>query len=181
MPNSVQSAFSASARARELASVDGSDTDREPARGNVIPSDVNDHRRASSRTLRLHRDPRSVDRNQLAFHDRLRISRPVAHVHPLAVETLIVLFPAKWPLGAGRRDLEVVRAGDQIRVVEQRTDDPADALAVVDGDRLWAVDGDSQGSPRLARLLHRIQLVSHVFERRLDQGFDGRYWPGRHV
>src|SRR5258708_23272189 len=45
MPTSAQSAVSASARL----SVDGSDCDREPARDNVIPCNVNDHRSSPPR------------------------------------------------------------------------------------------------------------------------------------
>ena len=47
--------------------MDGSDTDREPARGNVIPPYVNDHRRASANALRLHGNARTVDRDELSF------------------------------------------------------------------------------------------------------------------
>src|SRR6266852_8476338 len=97
MPSSAQSAFSASARL----SVDGSETDREPARGNVIPSNVNNHRRAPTRSLRLDRDARAVDRDQLAFNDRFRRTRPIAHVHPLAVKTRVVILSAQGAFGAG--------------------------------------------------------------------------------
>src|SRR6266852_4619355 len=47
MPTSAQSAVRASARL----SVDGSDCDREPARDNVIPCNVNYYRRSPSRAL----------------------------------------------------------------------------------------------------------------------------------
>ena len=78
----------------------GSDTDREPARGNVIPSDVNYHRRASALSQRLDSDAGSINRDQLAFDDCFRLPCPIAHVHPLAVKTRVVLFSTQWTLGA---------------------------------------------------------------------------------
>src|SRR5919204_397819 len=54
-------------------------------------------------------------------------------------------------------------------------------LAVFDGDGLVVVDGDAQRAPRLARLVERVQLITHVVERGLEQLFDRRYGPGRHV
>src|ERR1700720_973588 len=70
MPTSAQSAVSASARL----SVDGSEGDREPARDNVFPSDVNDHGRTGACPGRLDRDTRRVDCHQLAFDHRLRLA-----------------------------------------------------------------------------------------------------------
>src|SRR5713101_4481663 len=67
MPTSAQSAVRASARL----SVDGSDCDREPARDNVITSNVNDHRSSPSRALRGDRNAGGVYRHQLAFDHRL--------------------------------------------------------------------------------------------------------------
>src|SRR5579864_5514382 len=67
MPTSAQSAVSASARL----SVEGSDGDREPARDNVFPSDVDNDRGAPPRPQRLHRDAGRVDRDELALHHRL--------------------------------------------------------------------------------------------------------------
>src|SRR5437899_163575 len=72
MPSSLQSALSAS----DSVGVDGSDCDREPARDNVFPRDVNDHRRASARTWRLHRDSRRIHGDQLSLHHRLRVAAP---------------------------------------------------------------------------------------------------------
>src|SRR5260370_21215974 len=177
MPNSAQSAFSASARL----SVDGSDTDREPARGNVIPSNVNNHRRTPARSLRLDSDARAVDRDELAFNDRFRLPCPIAHVHPLTVKTRVVLFSAQRAFGARRGDLEVVRSWDQGSVVEHRPDDAADARAVFDGDRLDVIDRHAQRAPRLAPLLHRVQLIAHGLERRLEPRSDRRYRPWRQV
>ena len=65
MPSSAQSALSASARL----SVGASDCDREPARDNVFPSNVDDHRRASAGTRGLDGDARRVYRDELALHD----------------------------------------------------------------------------------------------------------------
>src|SRR5437867_2557639 len=97
MPNAAQSPFSASARL----SVDGSDTDREPARGNVIPSDVNDHLRTAALSLRLDCDARAIYRDKLALYDCLRLPRPIAHIHPLAVKTRVVVLSTQRALGAG--------------------------------------------------------------------------------
>src|SRR5579859_1153084 len=148
MPSSAQSAFSASARL----SVDCAETDREPARGNVFPSYVHDDRRPPARALRLDCDTRAVDRDEVAFDDGLRLAASIANVHSLTVETLVVLFPPERSFRSWRRDLEVVGSGDQLRVVEQRSDDFADTLAVLDLDRLGPVDGDPQGAPALTRL-----------------------------
>src|SRR5439155_26433014 len=103
MPSSAHSAFSASARLP----VDRSETDREPARGNVIPSDVNDHGRPPTQSLRLHRDAGAIYCDQLALDDCFRLPCPIAHVHPLAVKTRVVLFSTQRPLGPWRRDLDV--------------------------------------------------------------------------
>src|SRR3979409_957328 len=72
MPTSAQSAVSASPRL----SVDGSEGDREPARDNVTPSDMNYHR-CALRGARLHGDAGLVDRHQLAFDHRLRFSTAI--------------------------------------------------------------------------------------------------------
>src|SRR2546428_4032293 len=177
MPTSAQSAVSASARL----SVDGSDCDREPARDNVIPPNVNDYRSSAAGAQRGDRDARRVDCNQLAFDHRFRRSAAVADVHPLAVEALVVRVHLERPLGARRRDLEVVGAFDEARVIEQRSHDAAHALAVFDFDWFAAIDRNSQRATRLARLLQGVQLVAHVVERGLEQLFDRRYGPCRHV
>src|SRR5712692_4966225 len=95
MPTSVQSAVSASARL----SVD-SDGDREPARDNVSPSDMNDHGRTSAWTLSLYRDAGAVNGYQLALNDRLRFPDAIADVDTLAVEAVIVGPPAERSLRA---------------------------------------------------------------------------------
>src|SRR5206468_8463127 len=177
MPTSVQSAVSASPSVW----VDASDCDREPARDNVIPFNVNNHRRASPGTGRLHRDPGSVHRHQLPFDDRLRLPAEIANVDTLAVEALVLGMGAQWPLGTGRGNLEVIGPCDEVRVFDKRTCDPADALAILDRDGLVMVDGDAQRAPRLAGLVERVELEAHVLKGRLEQLFDGRYGPGRHV
>src|SRR5438045_4122872 len=177
MPSSVQSAFSASARL----SVECSETDREPARGNVFPSYVHDDRRSPARALGLNRNACAVDGDQLALDDRLGLAAPIANVHSPAVETLVVLFATERSLSAGRGDLEVVRTGDQLGVVEKGSHKLAHVLAVLDSGWLGTVDGRSQRPPALARLLDRVELVAHVFERGLEKRSDRRYWPGRHV
>src|SRR5712692_3635840 len=167
MPTSVQSAVSASARL----SVD-SDGDREPARDNVPPSDVNDHGRTSARTLPLHRDAGAVNGDKLALDNRLRFPDAVADVDPLAVEPVIVGPPAEGSLRARRGHLQVVLTVDETSAVEQRTGNTADALAVFDGDRLVVVNRDAQCSARMAGLLERVQLVPHVIEGGLEQFSD---------
>src|SRR5216684_4035653 len=161
MPTSAQSAVSASARL----SVDGSDCDREPARDNVIPCNVNDHRSSTPRTRGGYRNAGSVDRDELPFDHRIRRSAAVADVDPLAIEPLIVGVAAQRPLRPRRRNLEVVRSLDEPRIVEKRTGDPAHALAVLDGDRLGVVNRHTQRPSRLPRLLQGIELIAHVIER----------------
>src|SRR6266849_8317579 len=177
MPTSAQSAVSASARL----SVDGSDCDREPARDNVIPCNVNDHRSSTPRTRGGYRNAGSVDRDELPFDHRIRRSAAVADVDPLAIEPLIVGVAAQRPLRPRRRNLEVVRSLDEPRIVEKRTGDPAHALAVLDGDRLGVVNRHTQRPSRLPRLLQGIELIAHVIERGLEQLSYRRYWPCRHV
>src|ERR1700680_4945719 len=96
MPTSAHSAVSASPRL----SVDGSACAREPARDNSTPLKLNDDRRPPARAVRLHGDARSIDCHQLAFHDRLRLTGAIAHLHPLAVEPLVLPVVAKRELGA---------------------------------------------------------------------------------
>src|SRR5258708_35521272 len=108
MPPSAPSAVSASPRF----SVEGSEGDREPARDNVTPSDMNDYRCPTSRTKCLHGDARLIDRHELAFHYRLRLSRALTHVCPLSLEPLVLPMTAQGPLGAGRRDLQFVGIAD---------------------------------------------------------------------
>src|SRR5207244_1258717 len=126
MPSSAQSAVSASAKL----SVDGSDCDREPARDNVFPCEVNDHRRSAARAGRLHRDARAVDGHQLTLDDGLGLAASIADVDPLAIESFVLVMRAKRALRARRCNLEVVRTLDQVRMVEQGAGDSADALAV---------------------------------------------------
>src|ERR1051326_3848390 len=66
-------------------------------------------------------------------------------------------------------------------MVKERAGDSADTLAVLDRDRLLVVDGDAQRAPRLARLVESEELITHVVQRGLEQLFDRRYGPGRHV
>src|SRR6202043_3013625 len=83
MPTSAQSAVSASPRL----SVDGSDCDREPARDNVTPCNVNSDRcPAPASTKRLHRDTRFVDGHQLSFDHSLRIASAIKNIDPPPVE-----------------------------------------------------------------------------------------------
>src|SRR5207248_11157062 len=96
MPTSAQSAVSASASV----CVEESDCDREPARDNVFPRNVNDHRRASPDARRLHRDSRSVDRDQLAFDDRLRLPAVIPDVHAFPVDALVLVLRPQRPLSA---------------------------------------------------------------------------------
>src|SRR5450759_3263003 len=165
MPTSAHSAVSASARL----SVTGSECDREPARDNVTPCDVQNDGCATARTLGLHGYAGAVDGDQLTLDHRIRITTPIADVDSLAVEPLVVGAAAQRALGAWRRDLEVVRPIDEIGVVDQWTRHPAHPLAVLDGDRLGVVDRDAKRATRVARLLERVQLVTHVFERGFDQ------------
>src|SRR5258706_10156058 len=146
MPTSAQSAVSASARL----SVDGSEGDREPARDNVTPFNVDDHRRASARTDCLNRDTCPVNRDQVAFDDAVRLARAVAHVDALAVEPLVISVISQWTLGTRRRDLEVVRTFDVIGVIDQWARDAAHALAIFDGDSLYAIDRDAERPSRVA-------------------------------
>src|SRR5216684_2876130 len=115
MPTSAQSAVRASARL----SVDDSDCDREPARDNVIPCNVNDYRSSPPRAQSGYRDACRVDGDQLTFDHRLRRSAPIADVHPFAVETLVVRMLSQRSLGSWRGNLEVVRSLDEARVVER--------------------------------------------------------------
>src|SRR5712692_9067683 len=177
MPTSAQSAVRASARL----SVDGSDCDREPARDNVIPSNVHDYRSPPARAQRGYRDAGRVDRDKLAFDHRLGRSTAIADVHALAVEPLIVGVCSQGPFSAWRRHLEVIRSVDEARVVEQRTGDAAHALTVFDGDRLAVVDRNAQRTTRVTRLLESVELIAHVVERGLEQFLDRRYRPCRHV
>src|SRR5712692_6505624 len=177
MPTSAQSAVRASPRL----SVDGSDCEREPARDNVIPCNVNYYLRSPSPALPRYRDARRVDGDQLPFDHRFRRSAAIADVDPLAVEPFVIAMTSQRPFGAWRGHLEVIGSIDQARVIEQRTCDATHALAVFDGDRLGMVDGDSQRPSRMARLLERIELIAHVVERGLEQLSDRRYWPCRHV
>src|SRR5581483_1303103 len=177
MPSSVQSAFSASARD----SVDGSETDREPARGNVIPWNVHYHRCPTTRPFRLDRNPRVVDCDEVSLDHAVRFTSSIVNVHALAAEPFVVTPVVQRTLGARRRHLEVVRAGDELGVINQRPHDPADALAVLDRDRVVAIDLDPERACARAGLLDGVELIAHVHERGLDEGFDRRYGPGRHV
>src|SRR5215470_5251624 len=109
MPSSATSALSAS----PSDCVDASDCDREPARDNVFPTNVDDHRRPTLRTRRLHRDAGVVDCDKPALDDSLRLTAPIADVDPLAIEPFVVATRAQGALGAGRRDLELVATLDQ--------------------------------------------------------------------
>src|SRR6266550_1055381 len=125
MPTSAQSAVSASASV----CVDGSDCDREPARDNVIPRYMNDHRRATAKARRLDRDSRSVDRDQLAFDHGLRFAALIADVHAIAVKAFVLLVRPQWALRTRRGNLEVVWPVDQPGVIEKRAGHPARPLA----------------------------------------------------
>src|SRR5204862_2565049 len=97
MPSSAQSALSASASV----CVDRSDCDREPARDNVFPRNMNDHRRAPARTGGLNGDARGIHGDQLPFHHRLRITAPVMEVDAPAVEALVLIDATTRTLRAG--------------------------------------------------------------------------------
>src|SRR5260370_30024183 len=96
MPTSAHSAVSASPRL----SVDGSDCDREPARDNVTPCNVNYDRRPPTRAARLDGDARSVDCNQVAFYRCLRLAGAITDVDPLAVEPFVLPMRAQRTLSA---------------------------------------------------------------------------------
>src|SRR2546430_14270746 len=174
MPTSAQSAVSASASV----CVDGSDCDREPARDNVIPRYMNDHRRPTAKARRLDCDSRSVDRDQLAFDHGLCFAAVIANVHAIAMKAFVLLMRSQWALRTRRRDLEVVWPVDQPRVIEERTGHPAYPLAILDGDRLRMVDRDTERSTRVTGLAERVELVTHVIQGWLEQLFDRRYGPG---
>src|SRR5258706_13044215 len=146
MPTSAQGAVSASARL----SVDGSEGDREPARDNVTPFNVDYHRRASARSECLNSDTCPVNRNQVAFDDAVRLPGAVANVDALAVEPLVIFVISQWTLSTRRRDFEVIRAFDVIGVVDQWARDAAHALAIFDGDGLYAIDRDAERPSRVA-------------------------------
>src|SRR4029077_15916883 len=171
MPTSAQSALSASARP----SVDGSDCDRKPACDDVVPRDVNDHRRAAARPGCLHSDACRIHRDQLALDDGFRLTAAIADVDALPVEPVVVRASTQRALRTRRRDLEVIGSADEVRVIEQRPGDSAHPLAILDGDRLIAVDGNAKGAPCMARLVKRVQLVTHVPEGGLEQLLDRRY------
>src|ERR1700682_103390 len=176
MPTSAQSAVSASPRL----SVDGSDCDREPARDNVIPSNVNNDRRPPAGPVRLHGDARFVDRHQLALDHRLRLSGAITHVEPLAVEPSVLADIAPRSIGAWGRDFEVVRTVDELGVIDQRPGDAAHPFAVFNGDRLRVVDRDAERASGVARLVERVELVPHVVHGRFEQLPDGGYGPRWH-
>src|SRR5258708_9183172 len=177
MPTSAQSAVRASARL----SVDGSDCDREPARDNVIPRNVHDHGSSPPRALGGYRNTGRVDRHQLAFDDRFRRSAAIADIHSLAVEPFVFAMGSQWSFGAGRGDLEVVGSVDDPGVLQDWTYDAAHALAVFDGDGLSMVDRYPQRAAARPRLLEGVEVIAHVVERGLEQLFDRRYGPWRHV
>src|SRR5579864_6220718 len=119
MPTSAHSAVSASPRL----SVDGSDCDREPARDNVTPCNVNDYRRPPASLERLHGAARFVNSNQLPFDHGLGLAGAVADVDPLAVEPFVLAVVAQRTFGAGGRNLEVVRTVDEVGVIDERPGD----------------------------------------------------------
>src|SRR6266851_9336464 len=82
MPTSAQSAVRASARL----SVEGSDCDREPARDNVIPCNVNYYRRSPPRAHPGYRDAGRVDCDQLALDHGFGRSGAITDIDALAVE-----------------------------------------------------------------------------------------------
>src|SRR5882762_9668016 len=84
MPTSAQSAVRASARL----SVAGSECDREPARDNVTPCNVQNHRCAPAHTHCLHCYAGAVDGNQLTLDHGVCIATAITNVDSLAVETL---------------------------------------------------------------------------------------------
>src|SRR5260370_36465522 len=116
MPTSAQSAVSASASV----CVDGSDGDREPARDNVFPSNMSDHRRPTTNAWRLHRNPRVIHGDQLTLHHAIGLATPIADVDALSVTTGVIVSASERALGAGGGDLQVVRTVDEVGVVEQR-------------------------------------------------------------
>ena len=152
--------------------MEGSEGDREPARDNVTPCNVQDHWCSTASPQSLHGYAGAVDGYQLTFDHRVVITAPIADVDSLAVEPLVVRVAAQRSLGARRRNLEVVRAVDELRVLDQWTGDTAYSFAILDCDRLDVVDRDAEGAARLTRLLERVQLVAHVLKRGLDQLFD---------
>src|SRR5256885_3591947 len=105
MPTSAQSAVSASASV----CVDGSDCDREPARDNVIPRYMNDHRRPTAKARRLDCDSRSVDRDQLAFDHGLCFAAVIANVHAIAMKAFVLLMRSQWALRTRRTHQEYER------------------------------------------------------------------------
>src|SRR6202521_6382666 len=117
MPTSAQSAVSASARL----SVAGSECDREPARDNVTPCDVQNDRCAPARAQGLHGYAGAVDGDQLTFDHGVRITTPIPDVDSLAVEAFVVRVASQRALRAGRRHFEVVRTIDEVGVVDQWT------------------------------------------------------------
>src|SRR3981081_4363299 len=145
MTTSAQSAVSASARL----SVDGSEGDREPARDNVFPSDMNNYRSPSASAERLHCDTCTVHRHQLPLDDCLGLACAITHIDPPAVEPPVLEVTAQRPLRAGRRDLQVIWTFDEVGVIDQWPDDAAQAFAIIDGDRLDAVDEDSEAASRV--------------------------------
>src|SRR5438094_8505380 len=110
MPSSATSALSAS----PSVCVDGSDCDREPARDNDFPRDVDDYRSGPAHARRLHRDAGAVDREQLALDDGFGLAGAVAQVHALAVEVPVVFVAAYGTLGGTRGPLELVRSVDVV-------------------------------------------------------------------
>src|SRR5260370_3673362 len=177
MPTSAHSAVRASARL----SVDGSDCDREPARDNVIPRNVNYYRRSPARAHPGYRDARRVDRDQLPLDHRFGGSAAIADVDSLAVERFVVAMTAEGALRARRGHLEVVWPVYESRVIEQRTGDAAHALTILDSDWFGVVDRHAQCPSRLTRLLKGVELVAHVVQRGLEQLSYRRYGPCRHV
>src|SRR3984893_10114715 len=98
MPTSAHSAVSASARL----SVAGSECDREPARDNVTPCNVKDHRCTTARAQGLHGYAGAVDGDQLTLDHCVGLTTPIANVDALAVETLVIRVAAQRTLRAGR-------------------------------------------------------------------------------
>jgi hypothetical protein len=98
MPTSAQSAVSASARL----SVDGSECDREPARDNVTPCNVQNNRRTTARALRLHCYAGAIDGNQLTLDHCVCITASIADVDSPAIETFVIALGAQWPFRARR-------------------------------------------------------------------------------
>src|SRR5712692_10547441 len=177
MPTSAQSAVRASARL----SVDGSDCDREPARDNVIPCNVNYYRRSPPRAHPRYRDACRVDCDQLAFDHGFGRSGAITDIDALAVEPFVVSMTAQRAFCARRGHLEVIWSIDESRVIEQRTGDATHALTVLDCDWLGVVDRDAQRPSGLTGLLQSVELIAHVVERGLEQLLYRRYGPCRHV